>query len=140
MSKSVDTNQIYSLVRKRLGPDATNEMIESVGNRVAALLSANNDVLQVQTEPVTTGGTRMILTATGLDSPNAAEDIMAQLQSYKCLVLGADRATADGFFSLLVSFDMVSCTLNEEELGAALEITASADSLEICLKQAPTQA
>ena len=49
----------------------------------------------------------MILTATGIDKPNAGEDIMAQLQSYKCGVLGADRATANGYFSLLPRFKVV---------------------------------
>lgn len=137
MNDLMDTNEIYSLVRKRLGRDAPAEMIESVSSRVAAILATDSssndrDAMITNDQP-----SRMILTATGLDKANAAEDIMAQLQSYKCAILGADRATADGYFSLLVSFDMSACSLSFEELSAALDVAAAVDSLEICLKKAP---
>ncbi len=138
MAKSFPTDHIYSLVRSRLGADATIEMIESVSRRVASLLADGAADAEPGDEMAdTSAATRLLLTVTGRDTPEAAAGLMAQLQSYGCQVLGSGRASADGYFSLLVSLDTAGCPLSHAELAAALEVTGEADGLKVALMPIP---
>lgn len=137
MNKSIPTDHIYSLVRGRLGPDATTEMIESVSRKVASLLAKGVSDEAPDHEASGTSATQLLLTATGRDAPGTASELVAQLESYGCQVLGSDRASTDGYFSLLVSLDMAGCTLSRAELAAALKVAGEADGLEVALIRLP---
>ena len=132
------TDRLYSLVRARLGPDATMEMIESVTRKVAKLLAEKGAEALPNDQVGPAPATPMLLIATGLDSPEAGLGLMEQLRSYDCQVLGSDQATADGYLCLLVSFDAAGCSLSLPELMAALEVAGAAEGLDVAIKNAPS--
>lgn len=138
MVKSIPTDHIYSLVRSRLGPDAPAEMLESVSRKVASLLAEGASGEPADHEVADNPDRRLLLIATGRDAPEAGSSLITQLESYSCQVLDSGRASADGYFSLLVSLDMAGCALSRAELAAALKVAGAADGLEVNLISVPS--
>lgn len=117
-------------VRRRLGPDATTEMIETIVRRVLALIE--------KTEAAESGtATRWILTATGPDNPDIAAGLFDTLRAKACHIVNADRATVDGYCSWLISVDVSECAETPDDLAAAVIAAGAAEGLAVTLERLP---
>lgn len=102
--------EIARKVRSRLGTDASDEMIDSVINRVRELLNDDRPASSAQTPVIPRGdetvGDRVIISVFGLNQPGIVAAVSAILAEQSCSILDISQKLMQEFFTMILVVDI----------------------------------
>ncbi|MCK4578315.1 MAG: ACT domain-containing protein [Candidatus Marinimicrobia bacterium] len=119
MSPLPDHDQLRDLVKKRLGPDATDEIIDSVVSRVTDLLRRQASVAAPQAGPPEQSrpdSGRVIVSVFGVNQPGIVAKVSQIIAEHGCDIMDISQKLMQEFFTMILVVDLTSADTTFERL------------------------
>lgn len=125
MSPQIRRNDIARRVRQQLGRDANQDMIDSVVERVMALLPGNENPTRTPRLPRQQGNAvtndRIIVSVFGMNRPGIVAGVTAVLAKHDCNILDISQKLMQELFTMILVVDMDDSNISFENLQQSFD-------------------
>ncbi len=111
MSTTPDAAEIRRRITRQLGPDATEDMVESVLSRVLELGTESGETAGAPTGPAPMspdgdGRDRLIISVFGVNQPGIVAGVSQILARHECNILDISQKLMQEFFTMILVVDL----------------------------------